>query len=233
MRKICGACGEEQEHKSWKSTTCEKCLETGIKKCSTCEQVLPIERFQLCRGKPIGRCSTCENKASYDKKKASGYLDRPDVREKRNASSRATHSKARQDEAKKRAAYDRHNARLKERRQTDAEYYEKVIASNRAYKDSLEGVLYAQDWQDAKVFFNNTCAYCGVDSKLTREHVIPVSQGGLNVRSNVIPACTSCNSSKYNKHMHEWYTQQKFFSKERLAKIEEWEGGASHAPKRN
>ena len=31
MKKICNICGQEKEHKSWKATTCNDCLEKGIK----------------------------------------------------------------------------------------------------------------------------------------------------------------------------------------------------------
>lgn len=232
MIKVCQVCGQEKKHKSWKSTTCDECLESGIKICSDCETVLPITEFHTCRGKPIGRCKKCEIKRSYESKKSTGYLERPDVIAKRNEASRLNKQKVLSDETRRVAVYERHNERLRERYKDDPEYRENVIASNRAYKDQLVGDLTAEDWQDAVEFFEHTCAYCGAEEKLYREHIEPVSKQGLNVRSNVIPACLSCNSSKNNKDMEEWYKNQAFFSKERFAKIIEWKGGASHVPKR-
>jgi hypothetical protein len=44
-----------------------------------------------------------------------------------------------------------------------------------------------------------TCAYCGrlfPESKLTRDHVIPVSRGGLDVWTNVVTACEHDNHKK-------------------------------------
>lgn len=35
----------------------------------------------------------------------------------------------------------------------------------------------------------------------------------------------SCNSSKHNNYLVEWYKVYKYFSKERLAKIMKWTGG--------
>lgn len=43
------------------------------------------------------------------------------------------------------------------------------------------------------------CAYCGGDyafTRLTRDHITPVSQGGRNTWMNVVTACRSCNQHK-------------------------------------
>jgi 5-methylcytosine-specific restriction endonuclease McrA len=45
----------------------------------------------------------------------------------------------------------------------------------------------------------NLCMYCGgeyPESALTRDHVIPLSQGGGDRWSNVVSACRSCNTRK-------------------------------------
>ncbi len=50
-----------------------------------------------------------------------------------------------------------------------------------------------------------TCQYCGREKGqlrgrqfLTRDHVMPVSQGGANGWTNVVTACSPCNSRKGN-----------------------------------
>ncbi len=43
------------------------------------------------------------------------------------------------------------------------------------------------------------CMYCGnqfTDKELTRDHVVPVSQGGANRWNNVVAACQRCNNHK-------------------------------------
>jgi len=43
------------------------------------------------------------------------------------------------------------------------------------------------------------CAYCGKkysDNRLTKDHIVPVSRGGLNTWTNCVTACTRCNSYK-------------------------------------
>jgi 5-methylcytosine-specific restriction endonuclease McrA len=49
------------------------------------------------------------------------------------------------------------------------------------------------------------CQYCGRASyelrpreSLTRDHVVPMSRGGLNVWTNVVTACSPCNTRKSN-----------------------------------
>ena len=46
------------------------------------------------------------------------------------------------------------------------------------------------------------CLYCGQQfhrQQLTRDHVMPVSRGGLDVWENVVTACVHCNSRKANR----------------------------------
>ena len=50
-----------------------------------------------------------------------------------------------------------------------------------------------------------TCQYCARSSaqlrpreSLTRDHVVPLSRGGLNSWTNVVTACSSCNTRKSN-----------------------------------
>ena len=54
------------------------------------------------------------------------------------------------------------------------------------------------------------CQYCGrsaVELKpreaLTRDHLIPMSRGGTNEWTNVVTACSTCNTRKANHFAHE------------------------------
>lgn len=53
---------------------------------------------------------------------------------------------------------------------------------------------------------NYQCQYCGRTShelkqreSLTRDHLIPMSRGGLNDWTNVVTACSTCNTRKANR----------------------------------
>mgnify|MGYP001793998320 CR=1 FL=1 len=43
---------------------------------------------------------------------------------------------------------------------------------------------------------NHTCQYCGSKKRLTLDHVLPRSKGGLHTWENVTTACAPCNSRK-------------------------------------
>lgn len=61
---------------------------------------------------------------------------------------------------------------------------------------------------------NDKCAYClRSDTKLTVEHMIPISRGGKHCFSNVILACTTCNFSKHSKTLEEWLEHNKKLQK--------------------
>jgi len=57
-------------------------------------------------------------------------------------------------------------------------------------------------WEQMKIQTNGYCPLChkfiGVD-KLTMDHIIPLSKGGIHRIDNVQPMCGSCNSKKSNK----------------------------------
>lgn len=45
---------------------------------------------------------------------------------------------------------------------------------------------------------NGICVYCG-EPATTADHVIPVSRGGTDDRSNLVAACAICNGAKGDK----------------------------------
>jgi 5-methylcytosine-specific restriction endonuclease McrA len=48
----------------------------------------------------------------------------------------------------------------------------------------------------------NVCAYCGQrfhESDLTREHIVPFAQNGIDNWMNVVTACRSCNHRKSSR----------------------------------
>lgn len=51
----------------------------------------------------------------------------------------------------------------------------------------------------------HACAYCGGDAEHW-DHVIPRAQGGLDVASNLVPACEPCNLSKAARTPEQWWT---------------------------
>jgi len=68
------------------------------------------------------------------------------------------------------------------------------IPSGHAHVGLTKHRLFARD--------RHVCAYCGrpfADSELTVEHILPVSRGGIQMWTNVVTACRSCNTRKGNR----------------------------------
>jgi len=59
----------------------------------------------------------------------------------------------------------------------------------------------------------NVCAYCGATTSLSTDHIIPISRAGVDPRivallgteDNCVRSCRSCNSSKNDRDVFEWY----------------------------
>lgn len=102
---------------------------------------------------------------------------------------------------------EEHAKRSKEYR---AKYPEKTheYSSRRYYrlKNSHNDLTYAQ-WLEILAAYDYRCVYCPASCpdckkrthKLTQDHVTPISKGGHHTRSNIVPACGSCNSSKRDR----------------------------------
>jgi len=101
---------------------------------------------------------------------------------------------------------------------------EKVYQDNRTRElNKQSGVYSIKEWENTMSYFNHECAYCGtIPELLTQDHVIPLSKGGPYTVENIIPACGSCNSSKNNATLIEWYETKPFFEESRLLKIEQY-----------
>lgn len=78
----------------------------------------------------------------------------------------------------------------------------------KAYKEGRWNIHDLLEFNVAKIKENNYCWYCGKEmepSKLTKDHVFPRSKGGANDMDNIIMVCKTCNSSKGNMDLFEWY----------------------------
>jgi|LSQX01.2.fsa_nt_gb 5-methylcytosine-specific restriction endonuclease McrA len=199
MQKMCRACNEIKEHKSWKAFTCNECLAAGLKYCPKCDQTKAITEFYKNGNTLRSLCKECEIKRSKLSKESTGYYRRPEVRAKRNEDSRLC----------RQAKY-----------RFDEEYrVAELIRCHNRRKLVTETTLTPLEWLSIVEQFNHSCAYCGTKHNLTMDHVVPVARGGLTEYHNIVPACKSCNSSKKAKDVIDWYTAQPFYDRARLENI--------------
>jgi len=108
----------------------------------------------------------------------------------------------------------------------------KEYVNNHRDHDILES-----EWIACQEYFNNECAYCGLPSEehsanrkgkefimdFYKEHV---DCEGYNDIRNCVPACRSCNSSKREKTLEEFFerTFNKNLTEDRYNKIIDWIG---------
>lgn len=71
-----------------------------------------------------------------------------------------------------------------------------------ARERGAEGSHSFSDWQQLKIKHKNRCAICGENKPLTKDHILPLSEGGSNYIDNIQPLCRNCNSKKW-KHIYE------------------------------
>jgi len=50
----------------------------------------------------------------------------------------------------------------------------------------------------------------------------PDLKSGSSNRNNLLPACRRCNASKASMDMKHWFSQQEFYTEEKMKKIEAW-----------
>ena len=73
-----------------------------------------------------------------------------------------------------------------------------------------------------KYGWGGLCAYCRCNRATTLDHLKPKSKGGSSLRSNLVPACHSCNHSKGSDHWLHWFKRQDFYNETAKELIEEW-----------
>jgi 5-methylcytosine-specific restriction endonuclease McrA len=106
--------------------------------------------------------------------------------------------KSREKHAEERNAYQRNYSRANPNKLT-------LYTNNRrARKLKAVGSHTQEEWQELKAFYDFKCLRCGKrepEIKLTRDHVIPLTQGGTDGIDNIQPLCARCNSKKNHKHI--------------------------------
>ncbi len=63
----------------------------------------------------------------------------------------------------------------------------------------------------------DVCIYCGQEKDLTLEHILPRARGGPDTTDNAVFVCKSCNSSKGDKRLYEWFGLKNRYKLPRIA----------------
>ena len=73
-----------------------------------------------------------------------------------------------------------------------------------------------------KYGWGGLCAYCRCNRATTLDHLKPKCKGGSSLRSNLVPACRSCNADKGSESWLVWFQRQEFYNIVAQELIEEW-----------
>lgn len=76
-----------------------------------------------------------------------------------------------------------------------------LSARRRARNASVRSEEYSRN--EILVRWGGRCAYCDAIAEHL-DHVMPLSRGGEDIESNILPACAECNLSKGAKTLAEW-----------------------------
>lgn len=121
--------------------------------------------------------------------------------------------------------------RIKKNVYRNRQKHNKFVSKEKIRSCGETPTLTLQDWKDAMVWFRGACAFCGrpegraKDSKMDRDHLVPLSMGGKAERCNIIPACRKCNRGRGNREWLQWFKAQEFYSIERAQRIAIWQAG--------
>lgn len=225
-------------------STCKKCTSLqGIGNYATNREAIR-ERQKKSHDKNKDE-SNARSREKYQnggkEKKSAYYVDNKDAISEKAAGRREANRESiraiareysRRPEVMKRKTEQRKANPEKYRKQYNLYYHgegkERIIAIGKrreAKKKNAVATLTSEQWIETLESFGNCCVYCGEKLiNVQQDHVIPVSSGGGYTKKNMLPACKSCNSSKHNHSLEEWYPKQPSFTPERLAKIHKWIG---------
>ena len=209
--------------------------------CNKCNKILHISKLVKNRTSKYGvekcckECGSKRRKKIYEEHKEEYYesskkwkKNNPDkIKEysKKDYENRREHILEYQKQYK-----EEHNEQIKEYKKRYREENEhKIFNANnlrRCKEEKLGRGITKEQWLEMMKFFDWKCAYSGesVSEKKCRsiDHIVSLNQGGENEPWNCVPMLRNYNSSKSDKEMLDWYSDQSFFDVERLIKIYEW-----------
>ena len=68
-----------------------------------------------------------------------------------------------------------------------------------AREKGAKGSHTLEEWESLKERHEYNCLFCGKRKPLTKDHIVPLSEGGTDFITNIQPLCRNCNSRKW-KH---------------------------------
>jgi HNH endonuclease len=197
MPKICTKCLQEKDDSAfyWRGTRfdswCRPCYSENTKayKRKDPEKVRSKDRAYRLKNKENHQQQDkkyrLENKEDIQRRKRNYRLENPEKIKKQKHDSYERNK-------------EKHQIKTRIYRQNHPEMAYMLQEQRRARKlNAPLNDLTKQQWQEIQVVHDYRCVYCHRKStRLTMDHIIPLSRAGSHTASNIVPACISCNSKK-------------------------------------
>lgn len=195
------------------------------KQCSKCGETKPLTEFYKNKRARYGVASSCkvcrkayaaENKERIKAYKAKYQAENAERIKARKAKYYAENREKVKAQQAKYYAENKEEIKAKNAmyRAENRDKYRAISQRYRAKKRDAPGTFTEADWKEKLAYYGYRCRYCGIDKRETKEgwleadHAIPLSRGGANFISNIVPACKSCNCSKGTKTLKEFMNIQ-------------------------
>lgn len=88
------------------------------------------------------------------------------------------------------------------------------IIRKKSYNGFINGTMNPRSLfhdEKSKLESDKCCVYCGKTRTLQIDHIIPRNKGGKDAGENLVWACRSCNASKSDTDLMEWYSIKQEF----------------------
>lgn len=101
----------------------------------------------------------------------------------------------------------RQRAKHTERYNTDPAYRKRYNARINVSNHKRHSILRnagshtPEEWDQLCARYDHRCLCCGEEKPLTKDHIMPLSKGGVNTIDNLQPLCMTCNVRKHARHI--------------------------------
>jgi hypothetical protein len=155
----------------------------GRKRCNTCGEYKSVEDYSP--------HPTHWDRLSHDCKACKSERGKRNYQQNKQARLAANRKWYQENRAKR-------GAKIVEWRRRNRDAAHAIWHRYRARKLDAGGSFTAKEWRALVAFYapDGRCLGCGAVAPLTKDHVIPLYQGGNNDIGNIQPICRPCNSAK-------------------------------------
>jgi len=169
-----------------RSCSQKKVIDGEGKECSKCRLHLPFSSYSKDKHNSNGFCSRCKSCARVFR-----IADRGNQRERDKVWRHKNKDRVRSKNKRAMLRMLEKDPKILSRYGTESNRRRRVLKTGNGGNHS------EQEWSSLKQFFDEQCLSCGSKStKLSRDHVTPLTKGGSDNIANIQPLCRPCNSVK-------------------------------------